>query len=165
VTAYSTHGWAFDGPEPPDLDDGEWTDWHEGRFPEPLSLYHWAPSVRRAVIRRDGLSAGKRNIAGPVYHDDERPELGEFVQPVVCMAVDPSVAWVLSHGSWAAVARANGTPVDPYRVDLWAIAPDAGDQLTANRFDFDQRSVVDEVRARGPIDPSRLTLIGTRIVN
>lgn len=112
------------------------------------TLFHWSPWERRSSINRDGLLPGQRNIDGPTWHDPDRPELGEFLQPAVCFSPDPMTAWRYSHGTW----KSSGV------FDLWQVT--VIDSDTVKRRREDGRIV--EVRIHNPVPRTRLLWVAER---
>lgn len=115
-------------------------------------LYHWSPRDRLSSIKRLGLVPGKRNVAGPTYHDPDDPDAGEFVQPGVCLSPDPATAWAYSHGAW----RSTGT------FDLWQVWLEPADEVHVLPMWGDR---VVEVRVHNRIRKARLVFIGERTVS
>ncbi len=114
-------------------------------------LYHWSPRDRLASIRRLGLVPGRRNIAGPTYHDPDDPDAGEFLQPAVCFALDPATAWAYSHGTW----KSTGS------FDLWQAWLEPTDEVHILPLWGDR---IVEVRVHNRLKKSRLHWIGERTV-
>lgn len=114
-------------------------------------LYHWSPRDRLKSIKRLGLVPGKRNVSGPVYHDPEDPDFGEFVQPGVCFSPDPATAWGYSHGVWRTVGTFDLWQVYLIPTDEVHILPQWGDRTI-------------EIRVHNRIPKSRLIWVGEREV-
>lgn len=114
-------------------------------------MYHWSPRDRIKGIKRLGLVPGKRNVAGPTYHDPEDPDMGEFVQPGVCLSPDPATAWAYSHGAW----RSTGV------FDLWQLSLVSTDEVHILP-QWGARIV--EVRVHNRIPKSRIVWVGEREV-
>ena len=114
-------------------------------------LYHWSPRDRLASVKRSGLLPGKRNAHGPVFHDPDDPELGEFLQQAVCLAPSPAGAWSYSHGTW----RTTGT------FDLWQVELEPTDAVHILP-NWGGESV--EVRVANRIHKARLKWVAERTV-
>lgn len=94
---------------------------------------------------------GKRNIAGPAWHNGEDDSDGEFVQPMICFSLDPATAWSYSHAVWKSV----GT------FDLWQATLDPTDEVHVQPG---WGSRIHEVRVANRIPKSRLVWIGERVI-
>lgn len=114
-------------------------------------LYHWSPRDRIGSIRRQGLTPGKRNLNGPIWHGlsggDEG--LGEYRQDSISFATDPATAWNYSHGTW----RSEGT------FDLWQVYLEDTDDVEVRTI---RGNRIIEVRVRNRIPRRRLIMIGER---
>lgn len=114
----------------------------------PVPLYHFSPRDRLSSIAREGLQPGKRNLAGPTYHDFDNKALGEFLQPCVCFSMDPATAWAYSHEVWNTKGM----------FDLWQIWLRIED---VHKVRYEMGRIV-EVRIFHHIDKDRLNWVGER---
>lgn len=103
------------------------------------AMYHWSPSDRRDLIRRQGLLPGSESVtsSSPMEY--------------VCVSPTPSSAWGLSGDmGWT-------TEVEAW--DLWMVRLVEGDEVHV-RPDFGP--VLREVRVFGAIPPDRCWYVATR---
>lgn len=114
-------------------------------------LYHWSPRDRLASINKYGLLPRKRNVRGPIYHNEEDESEGEFLQTGICFSPTPATAWNYSHR----VFNVPGT------YDLWEVALAPEDEVRILPMWGDN---IVEVRVFNRIKKSRLTWVGERVI-
>ena len=106
-------------------------------------LFHWAPSDRRASITVGGLRIRQRSAHAPVRY------------PMVCLALDPRLAWEMSGGTFEVP--------DVQSWDLWGVY--AGDIRSGFEVIPNDDLTVREVRVYRAIPARFVHYLASRVTH